>query len=69
MKSVSAQWALLSTKTLTKISPFPPENPGFDPRIFGIESQRASNELPSTSVLITVKLPTEYNRWTNVNIL
>ena len=32
------EWALLSMKTEPKISSFRPEIPGFDPRIFGIES-------------------------------
>ena len=31
-----------------------PYYPGFDPRIFGIESQRASNELPSASASLMV---------------
>ena len=69
VKSVSTRWALLSTKNYLKISSFWPETPGFDSKIFGTESQRACNELPSTSVLRTVKLPQEYNSWTNVNIL
>ena len=63
------RWALLSTKTLPKISFFRPEIPGFDPRIFGIESQHTSDELPRTPVLRTVKLQPEDNRWTNVYIL
>ena len=49
VKSVSARWALLSMKTEPKILSFRPEIPGFDPRIFGIESQCASNELLSAS--------------------
>ena len=50
---VFARWALLSLKTDTKISSFHPEIPGFDPGIFGTESKRASNELPSSSVEIS----------------
>ena len=38
---------------------FRPEIPRFDPRIFGIESQHASNELPSASVLNIVKMQAE----------
>ena len=56
VKSVSARWALLSMKTEPKISSFRPEIPGFDPRIFGIESQRTSNELLSSSDLIRIKI-------------
>ena len=39
----------LSSKTLAKMSSFRPEIQGFDPRILGIESQCASNELLSAS--------------------
>ena len=56
VNSVSARWALLSMKTEPKISSFRPEIPGFDPRIFGIESQRTSNELLSSSDLIRIKI-------------
>ena len=59
VKSVSAQWALLSPNTYPKISSFQPELPGFDPRIFGTESERTSDELPSTSGLRTVKMQPE----------
>ena len=55
-KSVSAQWALLRTKTLPKIFSFWPENSGFDPVICGIESQRTSNELLSDFAKRTVKM-------------
>ena len=69
VKSVSARWALLSMKTYPKISSFQPEIPGFDPRIFGTESERASNELRSASGLRRVKMQPEQNDWTTVNIL
>ena len=57
---VSARWALLSLKTDYKISSFHPEIPGFDPGTFGVESWRTSYELPSSSVMVTIKTHPEY---------
>ena len=57
---VSARWALLSLKTDYKISSFHPEIPGFDPGTFGVESWRTSDELPSSSVVVTIKTHPEY---------
>ena len=59
----------MSMKTEPKILSFRPEIPGFDPRIFGTESERASNELRSASGLRRIKILPEQNDWTTVNIL
>ena len=56
VKPVSARWALLSLIANFKISSFHFEIVGFDPRIFGTESKRASNELRSFSVQETRKV-------------
>ena len=56
-------------KTYPKISSFQHEIPGFEPRVFGTDSERASNELRSASGLRRVKMQPEQNDWTTVNIL
>ena len=49
----------LSQKTYPKISSFHPEIPEFDPGIFRLKSERAINELLSSTVLTTRKIQLE----------